>query len=175
MRTPILVALFAAFALLSQACTYTEPAEAATQQRSRLDIPAVVQWSPLASASFGDTSPKTLFTVPPGEQWFVQAVQVKHVVAWDGTGADIDIGVSGGDVDGYHDGSAHDVTDDATVFGLAQDEAGALLWDAGNTHGIVSALAGGSAIIATITPGSTPTTGTTAFRLQYARITSTDR
>jgi len=119
-----------------------------------------------ATVAFDDTSPKTLFSVPAGKIWIVDAIFTIEGTAWDGTGFEIDIGVSGDDTDGYIDGSA--VNNDGSADGVDASDRGALLWS--GTAPLLSPLPAESDIIATITPGSGATEGDSTVYIRIVEL-----
>lgn len=125
-----------------------------------------------ASVAYDDTSPKTLFTFPQGENWVVRGCLVVIGDGFDGTSADLDIGISGGDTDGYIDGSG--VTSfPASASALSDHDAGALLWDDTEDSRIAhvpDTSSGAVNVIATITPGSGATAGSAIVILEAYRI-----
>jgi parallel beta-helix repeat protein len=105
------------------------------------------------SVAQADSSPKTLWTVPKGEVWIVHRAYARVNTAWGGT-PDLDLGILGGDTDGFIDGSA--VANFPAVAGFyGQDPAdrGALLYGTYEESYVIDATATQVTIIATITVG----------------------
>lgn len=111
-----------------------------------------------ADIAYDDTSPLTLVTVPSGEIWVGEYTALDVTTGFDGTGADLDIGVTGGDTDGLLDGSA-DITDiSATDNELA------------NRQLLVDASASAQTVAAVITPGTTPSAGAATVYIKFTRV-----
>lgn len=111
-----------------------------------------------ATVNYNDTSPLTLCTVPASHTWFVRRVMINMTTGFDGTTPDLDIGVQGGDADGYIDGSAIAGFPDSA--GMSWDhEMGVLLFDTTEDSTNLSTLAAAGVIEAVITPGGGGTAG----------------
>jgi len=116
------------------------------------------------------SSPTTLWTVPVGEIWMVHRAYVRTSTAWDGAGTDLDIGISGGDVDGYIDGSAiTGFPETAQIYCEDVNEQGALLYSSRAISNAIDATGGAVDIIATVTAGG-GTTGVSDVFLEYSVI-----
>lgn len=94
-------------------------------------------------------------------------VDVKE--AWDGVGADLDVGAAGAE-DGIIDGSA--VLDLTAVAGQAkgQHEQGAMLWDGVEKAAMVAVAPAGASVLITVTPGTSATTGAAVVWIAFVRI-----
>ena len=112
------------------------------------------------------TSPFTLQTVPIGEIWLIKRCYIRTYTAWDGAGMDLDIGISGGDVDGFFDGSAVSFIGAAGVEASDPADQGVLLFSTDILNYVVDATAGAIDIIATITTGG-GTAGASKVFLEY--------
>lgn len=119
-------------------------------------------YCPVFEVTFEDDGATTLDTVPTGRTLYLLGANTETTVAWNGSSPDLDIGVAGGDTDGFIDGA--DLTLNG-IKGLNADELGELLFDAGNNHTIVAKLPAGTVISALSTPGAGASAGTTLVRL----------
>lgn len=96
------------------------------------------------------------FTVPAGYLATVERAVFTVIAGFDGAGAALTCGVTGGDVDGFL--ALTDISSGGPQ-GANDDELGALLWDSANSHKRVS-LAGAATVLEfNLTQGTTPTTG----------------
>jgi len=98
----------------------------------------------------------TLYEAPAGSLVIIERAYFVATTGFDGTGAALTCGVTGGDVDGYL--ALTDISSGGPQ-GADDDELGALLWDAGNSHKRISTLTGGDVVEYNLTPGTTPTEG----------------
>lgn len=98
----------------------------------------------------------TLYEAPAGSLVIIERAYFVATTGFDGTGAALTCGVTGGDVDGFL--ALTDISSGGPQ-GANDDELGALLWDSANSHKRVS-LAGAATVLEfNLTQGTTPTTG----------------
>lgn len=116
-----------------------------------------------------ETETGAIINIPAGELWGIREVVTFTTVAWDGSGAALDVGIVDGDTDGLIDGANLDAMG---VKGGNADERGALLWDAANGHPITAIYMGPKSIGVVVTPGTDPTAGTTYVIVEGWRVPS---
>lgn len=118
------------------------------------------------SVSQNGAATQTIDTVPSGQIWLIKGCVLQNTSAWDGSGFDLDIGVSGGDTDGFYDGSGASFAGTVGVEAADPDDLGVLLFDSVDAHKIhyvVDATAGDVDLIATVTAGTGTAGNTTVF------------
>jgi hypothetical protein len=121
-----------------------------------------------------DSSPSTIWTVPSGAIWIIHRAYVRTVTAWDGSGTDLDIGISGGDVDGLIDGSTiTGFPETVAIKGQDPADRGSLLYSSREISYAVDASGGAVNIIATITAGG-GTTGVSDIYIEYSVLKDQD-
>ena len=103
---------------------------------------------------------QVVYTTPPGWLAVVDKMFVGTNEAWNGTGADVDIGMSD-DHDGFLDGSAVTVKN-AGIYGFSDDaELGAFMYNSTDKRPLRKFLEPGDVINAYVTPGTGHTAGLT--------------
>lgn len=98
-------------------------------------------------------SPQTLFTVPVGEIWLFRRCIIRTTTAWDGTGFDLDVGINGGDADGFYDGSGASFAGTGVEAADPADQ-GVLLFSTDALNHVVDATGGAVTIEAVVTAGT---------------------
>jgi hypothetical protein len=132
----------------------------------------VVPFDVVYSDDTGSGTEVTLFTVPTGQAYIVDAAFVEITTTFDGGSASLTLGTDGStanDPDGIIAAADIDVTT-AAYDALGQDEKGAQLWD--DTEDAVDILVVPAAdkITATVTKGTSATQGAATFYVRLTRI-----
>lgn len=116
------------------------------------------KWMRLGQVTHDDSGFVPLYTVPAGYVLLITRAALEVTEVWDGTGADVDVGVQGVDEDGLIDGSVSGVDFASTGVWPALDSGqGTLLYN-NSSKAIVRGVAT-NAIRASVTPGTGATTG----------------
>ena len=116
------------------------------------------------SVSQASAGANTIETVPSGEIWLVRRCVLRSTEDWDGSGFALDVGISGGDEDGFYDASTA-LFNGTGVEAADPADQGALLFSTDALNHVIDATSGAVDIIGTVTSG-TGSVGVTSVYLE---------